>query len=461
MEFSRGGMGGEKITSESLMYKDTDMFSVENYENEIIDTVVHSFSADGLTGDGPYIFKVPGNMSQYIKSKDMKLLMEFKITQTDGTALTYADEISFANLPISSLFQTVTVDLLSTPISEITQELYSHKCYLETLLSYSNTSLENELMCSMFYPDPKGFYDNPAKWKHYASTEENSLIPPDDQKFGIWRRHSEARAGEIQVIAPLSVDFFQTNRLLLPNMPFTLTFSRRANNDFFFLTQEETKKYKVIINKFELKVPFVTVNHALFAHHQKLLQTHPAKYKFQKVVPVRKQIGIAGYTEITFDNCFELELPKQIYIMMIDTSAFSGNLKESPFIFRHNNIASLHLKINQDMVPVEPIKYNFNDGQWKAREGYQHFLDQIGQNHNASDTLITYKAFCHDSTIFAFDLSPDSCQGFHFHSFREGRIDIKMQLHTPLTKATTVLVFGVYDKILKLDKNRQISIKNV
>ena len=146
---------------------------------------------------------------------------------------------------------------------------------------------------------------------------------------------------------------------------------------------------------------------------------------------------------------------------MIDTSAFSGNLKESPFIFRHNNIASLHLKINQDMVPAAPIKYNFNEGQWKAREGYQHFLDQIGQNHNASDTLVTYRAFCHDTTIFAFDLSSDSCHGFHFHPFREGRIDIKMQLHTPLTKATTVLVFGVYDKILKLDKNRQISIKNV
>ena len=463
MEFNYSGLGGEKITAESLMFKDTDLFSVENYEKDVISIVDHTFSAANVDENGPYRIDVTENSKQYIKCKDMRVAMGFKITRSDGTELTFKDEVSFENLPISSIFDSVQVDLYNTQINELAQQEYAYKAYLETLLSFSKETLNSNLECAMFYPEKPGFFDDTTNlWKVHGLSNDGTEVklPEDHKNFGIWKRCFEARHGEVQLIAPLFVDFFETNKLLPPKTPFSLTFTRKTSNDFFLLTQE-TRKYKVTLTKLELKVPFVTLSEPLRAHHEKLFQSQEAKYKFQKVAVTRKQIGITGVTDITFDNCVPQALPKQIYFVMVDTSAYTGNVKESPFVFRHNDISRLQLRVEQEMIPIEPLKFDFSSAANNTREAYMHFLRNTGQDHSSSNILIRYSDWIRDKVIFAFDLSPDRCNGFHLHRFKTGRLDILMQLKTALTKPITILVFAVYDNFLTLDNKGHVSITNV
>ena len=470
MDLNFGGMSG--ITADSFLHKDSDIFALENYEKSVLKTVEHTYSTNAdLSSDGPYRFSVDRNSTSYIKARDIRLLMEFNITQHDGTALTSRDEVSFENLPISSLFESVSVELYNSPVTTLTQEAYNYKCMLSTMLSYDYNNLHNILTNFMYYEDPLGFYDSTdvtkGTWRNFKSSDaandeaKDFKVEKDNLSFGIWRRASEARSGTVQVIAPLWVDFFQTNRLLPPDTPFALTFQRNQNKDFYLLSMEPTKKYKLTITKFEMKVPFVELAPSLHATLESHLKTHTAKYKFQNTVVIRKQIQPGG-TDLSFDSCIDGPLPKQLYFVMIDTSAFNGNIKESPYVFRHNNVSSLHLKINQEMIPLEPIKYDFSDtGLSRNREGYNHFLKQIGQSHLGANPMITPKAFLRDRTIFCFDLTSDQCGSYHLHQVIQGKLDIKMQLSTPLVKATTLLVFAIYEKILTINNQRQITIDYV
>jgi hypothetical protein len=60
-----------------------------------------------------------------------------------------------------------------------------------------------------------------------------------------------------------------------------------------------------------------------------------------------------------------------------------------------------------------------------------------------------YKGGC---TLFAFDLSPDGCNGFHFHPKRTGTIDLNMRFNDDLDGPIYVIVMATYDSCLTIDQ---------
>lgn len=63
------------------------------------------------------------------------------------------------------------------------------------------------------------------------------------------------------------------------------------------------------------------------------------------------------------------------------------------------------------------------------------------------------------ATLFAWDFSPDHCNGYHWHRRENGgHIDIDLRFKEPLTDGITVLCFAVYDALVAIDKDMQVTV---
>jgi hypothetical protein len=51
------------------------------------------------------------------------------------------------------------------------------------------------------------------------------------------------------------------------------------------------------------------------------------------------------------------------------------------------------------------------------------------------------------STIFAFDLTPDMCNGYHRHSYRTGAITLHLGFAKPTAEPIQLLALSVYDAV--------------
>lgn len=64
---------------------------------------------------------------------------------------------------------------------------------------------------------------------------------------------------------------------------------------------------------------------------------------------------------------------------------------------------------------------------------------------------ITRNQFLNGSTFFAWDFSPDSCNGYHNHERKFGKsIDLELRLSNPVDHAINIIVYATFETELKL-----------
>ena len=96
----------------------------------------------------------------------------------------------------------------------------------------------------------------------------------------------------------------------------------------------------------------------------------------------------------------------------------------------------------------EPADYtpDFTNGLIN-REYFSLFLN-TGAIGNDRSNLISYDAFKNGSSIFAFDLSPDLCNGAHVHQSTPGEITLELAWAKELESPITIIVLTVFDQVL-------------
>lgn len=142
-------------------------------------------------------------------------------------------------------------------------------------------------------------------------------------------------------------------------------------------------------------------------------------------------------------------IPKQIVVGMTLTSACSGNYQQNPFDFQHFNLNRIALKVNAIRVPQEPLEPDF-DKKHYMRE-YIHTLANTGRWRSEVGNSITPVNFARGVTLFAFDLTPDACSGYHIHAGKVGTVDLELGWAKELEEQITVFIFTAKDQIVTLD----------
>ena len=135
---------------------------------------------------------------------------------------------------------------------------------------------------------------------------------------------------------------------------------------------------------------------------------------------------------------------------MLKTSHYNGQSRYNPYNFENHGINYVSLRVNNEQVPSSPYTPNYADDLY-IRE-YREFFDNLGICHDDVGNAVTYDQYKNGMNLYAFDLSPDLCNGFHHHPVKQGTIDLTVHFTADLTEALTFLVMGTYNVVVEIDK---------
>ncbi|KAM9119401.1 uncharacterized protein F54H12.2-like [Pangshura tecta] len=100
-----------------------------------------------------------------------------------------------------------------------------------------------------------------------------------------------------------------------------------------------------------------------------------------------------------------------------------------------------------DEVPAKPLQPDFENGSC-VRESGKYVKDRL--------LLIDRGEFSQSYTLFAFDLTPDQECADHYSLIKTGNLRVEVRFATALPSTVNMMVYGVFDKVLKVNHRRYV-----
>lgn len=386
---------------------------------------------NGLTNNGgPYEFVFDTVRDQFLFMKNMLLYCRAEIVKGDGTtAMTATDIVAPANFTLSSMWQSIEVRVNNTIVNPASSHNIPFKAALESLLSVED-SRANWLASSLFFPDQR--------------TKADQLA---DSNKGFKARR-EAVVGGFDMCGPIpGVDFLHVDNHLAPGNTLSLKFTRAP--DSFVLNTATDEKYQLVVKELGIFVRRIE----LFPRAlPKLLEPNSEQRYVGMCTEVKNYSLPAGIKQKVLKISQGESLPKQIVVAFVDTEAYVGSYKKNPFNFEHFKLNSINIKVNGLRVPQEPLRPDFTNK--VVARSLNHLFMNTGKFRSLGGSCIHVDNFVKGATLFAWDLRPDQCNGFHRHAGRDGALELEMGWSANLSKPITVLVYSARDQVVSLDPNR-------
>lgn len=388
---------------------------------------------------GPVEFNISGNGEDYIDLSASHLHVKVKITKLDGSILAADEPVAPVNLFLHALFSQVDISLNERAISS-SSNTYPFRAYIETLLNYGEDAKKSLLGCECFYKDVNLTVSDPTQ-----TAGENS---------GLKKRYELTKTSKtLDMIGPLHCDIFQQNRLLLNMVDLKIKMTR-SKPDFCLMAKKEPAKplsnYKVILEHASIFMRKVKVSPGVLLGHAKAMEKSTAKYPIDRVLCKTYSIS-TGSKSFMQDNVFLGAMPKRIIIGLLENSAYTGQYDLNPFYFHHHHVNFISVYVDGQPVPSKPLELDF-DGNNYIRAYHQLFS---GFNHDTG-IYLTRQEFANGHTLYAFDLSPDLCDGPHLNLQHQGNLRIEIKFAQSLEKTTTVLIYAEFENIIEISKSRHV-----
>jgi hypothetical protein len=474
--------GGLAFTENDVVSHATDVFRPIAQEVSMKSSNVVYVRPISSSQEGPWEFKIMQRGNQYMQTNQMRLYLRCKVTDSNNAKITEADGVGVCNLLGNSLIQTIEVEIGGKAIPELQNTHANYKAYLETLLSYNEDARKGHLQASLFHLDDADQFDDvkygtgrrevvavEAVAAKAAEGDKPAVqavaavtgVPgdPNSGNEGYLRRRELVQDSRLfECIVPLHCDFLNCDRLLPPGIDLTVKLTR-ASDAFILMhpTSATGKKFKLHIEDMRLTVPYISVADSIIAEHKRRITTEPILLPIKKTEIITHTFG-AGNTNLNITNQFHNRTPKTLIIGMLATESYNGSTKTNPYNFKHFNVDSVNIVHNGQCIPTEPYRPDWTN-ELIARE-YRGFLDNIGVGTDNIGNCITPIQYSGGTTLFAFDLTPDRCNGYHWHKREEGgSVDIDLRFKQPIPAGgVTVMLFAVYDALVAIDANSQVGV---
>ena len=91
---------------------------------------------------------------------------------------------------------------------------------------------------------------------------------------------------------------------------------------------------------------------------------------------MRTHSMVQGISSLNWENAHVGQLPKRVFIAMVDNDTYIGSIAKNPFNFKHFNASQVGIYLNGEM-PSPPLKLNSTDNQYIV--GIEVCLQQQGE----------------------------------------------------------------------------------
>ena len=426
-----------------------DLFNIEQTDVSLSDQFFLNYYpiADLSTNTfTPIEFSCTASDSFYVDLSKTRIFVKIKITKgTETLKFTStsdadlkdpqkSDIVAPINNIIHSLFSNIEVYIQDLLVSQPATNNYPYISYLNKILNNSSLVLNNKNSEAGFYWD----------------TKPDSAL----ESTGFMKRLKlTSNSTEVELSDTLSLDFFQSTKLLLNQIPIRFRFNR--SNPAFCLQTHKTStesNYRVEILSMKLQLFKILPDVSILSAHDKLLSQMPALYEYERLLLRHYNIPINSSTHV-LENLFNGILPQKIFFMMVDTTEFVGDFKSNPFNFQPKNIS--HVALYADQKPLLDLDLDFSNSQYL--ESFSNLFFHLGYaNQNKGNLHINRENFKDGYCIFVYDLSATLGMGKHLNLQKTGNLRLSLTFGSPLTKSTTLLVIGSFQNVLSVDKERRV-----
>lgn len=398
-----------------------------------------------VTNDGPYTIRIHADNQWIDTSKCYFYLVASiqKYQNDEWKALENADNVSVCNNFALSFIRNLKMDLNGVEFYD-SNNLAAYRSYLMALLSY-DTDVKNSWLAA------QGFYTD-----------------DDDQNFtdngGLKDRAALFKNGKkAHFMAKLDFDLANQPLYLLNNTELIFTIHRSPDRFLIILPQTnpptaavagDPTDYRIVVHDVRMYVKMLDVMPSVNLAVLKKLLTTPAKYSMRKV-ELRSTFITSGRTELTH-NVFTNVIPRRIILGMVNSKAYNGDFKLSPFNFEPMKIRSASIEANGMIYPMAPYNLDFpNDVYVRAFNDLYDTLGLIGQNKTCNISYFAYKNLGY--TLFGFQLTSDLSDSNAFELIKNGTTVIKLLFSDPIpVDGVELIVFAEFDSILSITNERVI-----
>jgi hypothetical protein len=431
-----------KHGSHGAIKSELDLLLTPNTQNSIINGKWIKISKEGtLDGDGPVVFRIPGDGQHYLDLANSYAFFQFSIIDSDGTPINANAKVAPVNNFGHSAFQKVMVELGDITITESTN-LYPYRAYYETILNETKASIDSKCTMGLFYKDT---FKNFNKF--------------DNSNVGWKKRQDFAKDSNIfECFVKLHSDMFFQERFILNNLPVKITLTRSEPK--FCIHGDMTAtgnpqvvpSYKFKIHEAIFYVRQIEINPEILVAHELALEKANAKYPIRKVE--MKMFNINANISSHSERLASGVMPYRVVFGFVDSDSFTGNFAKTPFEFKHCNLRNLSLKINGNDVKGYETELDFDKGQ--TIRGYSTLFTGIDTWHGGNS--INREEWENGYTLFCYDLTSDLCSGDHIDLATRGTLSLDLTFKSALQNAQSCVVYMEYQNIVEVTKDRKVII---
>jgi len=397
-------------------------------------TSVPHYSISSIADDANIIeFQIQGSGDQYIDLARTKLYLKIKVTDNANAALAAGVKVAPLDNTIASLFSQCDI-FLNNKLVTSSNNMYTHRAYIEQVLTYSADTAHNQLSAQLFYRDSEGHFDS-DNVNNKGFTSRNTHV---------------ALSKWCDISGPLFTDIVSQPRYLINNVDMRVRLVRNSNE--FCLMYFDNNNYKVHIEEAVLYVQKVNINPSVQLALEAMLRKQNALYNIHRTE--LKSFTIPGGS-ITFtrEHISLGVCPKYAIIGLVDTAAMQGDPKLNPLNFQHFNLKQISLNVDGERIPLNGINCNYGENLFM--EGYQSLIDVIGKYKNDNSFMVKRSEYNQGTALYGFQLVPELVQGA-FNLKRNTNVRLDITFANSLTKNVTVIVWFSYDSVLEISNARDI-----
>ncbi|XP_069063704.1 uncharacterized protein F54H12.2-like [Pleurodeles waltl] len=413
-----------------------DLFSLKPTQTSIENSFfMEVLPLAALTPLAPIEFCVSGSRDMYLDLNNTLLHLVCKITKANGTNIEDDAKVARIAYPITTMFNQVDINLGNWLVTQ-SDNMYTYRAYIESILSYSRKALDTQLSAGLFYKDTEAHF------------EDTSF---DGGDAGFKKRTSFAAGSkQFDLLGCVHSDLLFQDKLLVNDIDLKIKFNR--NKDALFICGD-AEQYKLVILSRSLFVKRVKVSLSVRLAHAEALQLSNAKYAIERVA--LKILSIpAGTRLMQHQNLFLGQLQKLIIIEFVDNTAFSGLYTSNPFNFKHYDINYTALVHAGAVIPAKPFTPSFGTSSF-VRE-YLGLVRIMRKHLQDSGVVVSREGYGAGYTLFEFDLTPDMEDDDHYNLIKNGNLKAEIRFTQVLATNVNMVVFSVFNSVIQVNHARQL-----
>lgn len=441
MEQVDKAFGSLQVTENDVISHSTSLFTPPARELTMLDGVTTGYRPISMENDGPFTFIISSAGDKFLALNLTRLYVRGKVVNADGSDLADGADVAITNLFAGSFQNSVSIKIDGQEISGLNNTYMHYKQYAETILSYAFSARKSHLTASGCYTD------TPAAFEDLSSTKAGAEGKIPNQNAGFLKRQRIIRNSQtFEMVCPLHSDFTQMDRLFPPGHELSITIYKNTDN-FFLHAKKDNGTYKYKVSDLRLFVRHISLMPVISAAIMARAQKEMILFPFNKTTITRHAFS-NGLNNAIIPNLIRGSIPKSLVFFMTEEDS-ADILKKNPYNFQHFDLSSALIRFNGKEIPSERYNLDFENDRYVRL--FRDLYDNIGVLHDDTGAFVDFENFKGGYCFIAFDLTPDMCNGFHWHRSKTGAIDAEFTFLKKLPKTIAIYALATYDALLKLD----------